>query len=120
MKTRFSKALRFQLNTGLRFNLKLLAWTSGIAITLFLALILGQVGQGDESKAFGHETWSNESSIINRNDSSQAVQLLHFNAEMNMENVLLSWATATENNNLHFTLYRSQNGKVYDELARLI
>jgi hypothetical protein len=47
------------------------------------------------------------------------VRLLYFNAEVDKKLVTLNWATGSEINNMHFTIYRSTDGVVYDELARV-
>jgi hypothetical protein len=44
------------------------------------------------------------------------IELLSFNAVANNDRVDLNWATATEKNNKFFTIERSQNGVVFEDL----
>jgi len=47
------------------------------------------------------------------------VSLLTFNGEVYGDQIQLNWITATEVNNSHFTLYRSTDGQIYLELAKI-
>jgi hypothetical protein len=47
------------------------------------------------------------------------VELLYFLAEESKNNVELAWATASEKNNDHFTVYRSLDGNNWEEISRV-
>jgi len=47
------------------------------------------------------------------------VELLHFNASCGEGGVQISWATATEQNNSHFTVERSLDGYVFAPIAQV-
>ena len=45
------------------------------------------------------------------------VELLSFDAKMEGENVSISWSTASEKNNSHFEIFRSENGVDFNSIA---
>lgn len=47
------------------------------------------------------------------------VELIHFSSEKSKENILLNWATATETNNDHFIIERSEDGEYFYEVAKV-
>lgn len=47
------------------------------------------------------------------------VTLLYFKAQLQQRQVLLTWATATEENNAYFALERSTDGKQFTEIGRM-
>lgn len=47
------------------------------------------------------------------------IELIRFGATPEFGNVWLDWATATEKNNAFFTIERSQNAEVWEEVARV-
>ncbi|PSR03792.1 MAG: hypothetical protein BRD50_05180, partial [Bacteroidetes bacterium SW_11_45_7] len=51
--------------------------------------------------------------------TSQPIELIHFNAELNDGKVDLNWTTATEINNDYFTIQRSTNGTDWHDLQRV-
>ncbi len=52
-----------------------------------------------------------------QDDSSLPVDLISFGGEWNNNNVVLSWSTATEINNSHFVLEKSNDGESFVELG---
>ena len=47
------------------------------------------------------------------------IELLSFNAKVNLANVELKWSTAVEINNDYFTIFRSSDGEQYEELTEI-
>ncbi|HLG33609.1 MAG TPA: hypothetical protein VI757_01910, partial [Bacteroidia bacterium] len=47
------------------------------------------------------------------------VELVHFNAAQEGSGVQVTWATASEINNSHFTVFRSEDGVTFEELGRV-
>ena len=62
-------------------------------------------------------TTANASSTLTNTQNCYAalpIQLISFKAECNNPGALLQWATATETNNNHFTIERSQDGEHFE------
>lgn len=48
------------------------------------------------------------------------IELLYFKAEVDNSSVMLEWVTITETNNDYFTLESSTDGKVFNEITRIV
>ncbi|MBL3655034.1 T9SS type A sorting domain-containing protein [Fulvivirga sediminis] len=57
--------------------------------------------------------------VQNNGSAPLPISLLSFNYELVDQNVSLEWKTASEENNDYFTLQRSSDGKVFENIAKI-
>jgi hypothetical protein len=69
--------------------------------------------------ASGNITFLDDLIIGAVTSSPLPIELIRFGAKPEFGNVWLDWATATEKNNAFFTIERSQNAEVWEEVARV-
>lgn len=69
-------------------------------------------------KQQGATGWSNWG-WIGGDPDPLPIELISFDAKCNINNVIISWKTATETNNSHFNLERSINGYDFTSIARI-
>lgn len=76
-------------------------------------------GSGDRSDADDSCGLYLKSSQVAQDCFSAAlpISLLSFNAHLNNDHVTLNWATSTEINNSHFTIFRSTDGTIWTQLG---
>lgn len=74
--------------------------------------------QGTQIKTLrsGYNTFSHFG--IGYGGSTLPIELIYFNAKINLDLVDLKWATASELNNDYFTIERSPDGKTFTEILR--
>jgi hypothetical protein len=75
----------------------------------------GVSGAADRLYSFWFKTFTYESPVT----AALPLTLLDWNARLNDNKVLLSWATDMQKNTSHFVIERSTNGKDYDEAMLL-
>ncbi|SNT25283.1 Por secretion system C-terminal sorting domain-containing protein [Ekhidna lutea] len=74
---------------------------------------------GDWSDDFtqGQSTNTIPDYLYNESTNPLPVELLYFNSTLNNSSVVVSWATASETNNDHFSLHRSFDGKSWEQVV---
>ncbi len=100
----------------------------GLAFLLSMSLLtaLGQdkvgitpvVTEAERNFGVGH-TGNNADYIQQLRNAVLPVSLLYFNLNTTERSVRLEWKTASEANNSHFILKRSNDGKQFTEIARI-
>ncbi len=74
----------------------------------------GYIGTGWNQNAYYNDFWMYETVT-----APLPIELLNFNASPMKSTVLCKWTTATEINNEFFTVERSKDGKVFEELGKV-